>query len=131
MIALFSSFGALSEVVLLRTKGVGVGELEAPVSKGTAFVKFASKDSADLAIRTLDKQFIDKVRHFPRCSSGVRRCFLLFAHWIVVFVLCCCLLLLDRTPTRCCKFVTLIPATQRRPISVSSLRRCRLRLHTS
>jgi hypothetical protein len=54
--SMFSSFGPLSEVVLLRQKD------EQAASKGSAFVKFLHKESADAAVRALDKKFRDKVR---------------------------------------------------------------------
>lgn len=53
--ALFGQFGPLSEVVLLREK-------ESAVSKGSAFVKFHTREAAEAAIHTLDKRYKDKVR---------------------------------------------------------------------
>ena len=57
--ALFGQFGPLSEVVLLREK-------DSALSKGSAFVKFHTRDAAEAAIHTLDKRYKDKVRRGER-----------------------------------------------------------------
>lgn len=52
---MFENFGPLSEVVLLRSKD------EAALSKGSAFVKFQTKEAADLAIASMNQKVKDKV----------------------------------------------------------------------
>ena len=53
--ALFAPFGPLSEVVLLRQRD------EQAQSKGSAFIKYPHRESAEAAIATLDRKYRDKV----------------------------------------------------------------------
>lgn len=63
---MFEHFGPLSEVVVLRSKD------EQALSKGSAFVKFQTKEAADLAIATMNQKVKDKVRATHAQTGGQR-----------------------------------------------------------
>ena len=126
--ALFGQFGPLSEVVLLREK-------DSALSKGSAFVKFHTRDAAEAAIHTLDKRYKDKVRkgdrkeHTERGGQGRQAggsgLLLSPCHCspCVAFTAICPVFSLHRTPPPCCKFAMRTRATRKKLTSATRVPR--------